>query len=240
MGDFARLPRFWLTSAICFADSVIRRKVRGICRNLAPAPVGADDGRARAFSCVVRRLGDQRGFILIELIMTMAILGLVVGGITTMLVSATKHEARLNLQFQAQESARQALIELRYDLHCASAVSLTSGTVAGTAITLSLPTGCRTGSGSVTWCTVANGIQYDLLRVPGASCTTSGSRRWAEGLVAGNNGQVCPPSSGCAVFAPAWTPQTLPDVAVDFSVAAGTSRSYRLNDVIYLRNGART
>jgi type II secretory pathway pseudopilin PulG len=209
--------------------------VRGTCRNLAPAPVGADDGRASALSRVVRRLRDERGIVLMELIVTMGILGLVVGGITSMLVSATKHEARLNLQFQAQESARLALTTLRSDLHCASAVSPTSGNVSAITLTLN---GCRTGTGSFTWCTVPNGTRYDLWRIPAAyaSCTasttsTSGSRLWAQGV------------SAATIFTPNATTHAsavLPAVGVDFSITAGTSRSYRLTDVIYLRNGART
>ena len=209
--------------------------MRGTCRNLAPAPVGADNGRAGAFSCVVRRLGDQRGFILIELIMTMAILGLVVGGITSMLISATKHEARLNLQFQAQESARLALSTLRDDLHQACSVSGTA-----TAITLVEPgSDCQTGATSLTWCAVGNATPYEPWRVPAGSCSTSttGSRRWVPaaaavgdrpaGLIAAN------------IFTTGWASHTLPDVAVDFSVTAGNSRPYRLSDTIYLRNGVR-
>jgi Tfp pilus assembly protein PilW len=177
---------------------------------------------------VVRRLRDQRGLVLMELVMTVAIMGLVVGGITTMLVSATKHETALNLEFQAQESARLALSELRIDLHCASAVSPTSGTVSSITLTLTgCPSGTLTATCSVTWSTVANGTRYDFRRVAAASCTHPGTRTWANGLIA--------PS----IFTPAWMSRTLPDVAVDFSVAAGRKPAYRLADTIYLRNGVR-
>jgi hypothetical protein len=163
-----------------------------------------------------------------ELVMTVAILGIVVGGITSMLISATKHEAALNLEFQAQESARLALSELRSDLHCASSVSPASGTVSSITLTLSgCPTGNATGTCSVTWATVAHGTRYDLRRAADASCTHSGSRTWAKSLIA------------ASIFTAAWTSRTLPDVAVDFSVAAGRKRPYRLADTIYLRNGVR-
>jgi hypothetical protein len=177
---------------------------------------------------VVRRLRNERGLVLMELVMTVAIMGLVVGGITTMLVSATKHEAALNLEFQAQESARLALSELRIDLHCASAVSPTSGTVSSIVLALSgCPTGTLTGTCSVTWSTVASGTRYDLRRIAAATCTHPGTRTWANGLTA------------ATIFTPAWTSRTLPDVAVDFSVAAGKKPPYRLADTIYLRNGVR-
>jgi prepilin-type N-terminal cleavage/methylation domain-containing protein len=179
---------------------------------------------------VVRRVGNEGAFTLAELIMAMAILGLVVGGITGILVSATKHEAALNLEFQAQESARLALTKMRSDVHCAATVSPSSGTASS--ITLALSSGCPTGMGSFTWCTAANGTRFDLWRIPSASCTTttSGSVRWAQGLTAGS---IFIPDATVHSGAP-----VLPEVAVDFAVAAGT-RSYRLADKIYLRNGAR-
>jgi type II secretory pathway pseudopilin PulG len=177
---------------------------------------------------VVRRLRDQRGLVLMELVMTIAIMGLVIGGIMGMLVSATKHETALNLEFQAQEAARLALSELRGDLHCASSVSPTSGTVSSITLTLSgCPTGTLTGTCSVAWSTVANGTRYDLRRVAGATCTHPGTRTWANGLTA------------AGIFTPAWASRALPDVAVDFSVAAGQRPAYRLADTIYLRNGVR-
>jgi hypothetical protein len=201
------------------AEVCPRRKVRQISRNLACT------GAPRR---VVRRLREERGLVLMELVMTVAIMGIVIGGITGMLVSATKHETALNLEFQAQESARLALSELRVDLHCASSVSPTSGTVSSITLTLSgCPTGSPTGTCSVAWSTVANGTRYDLRRVADASCTHPGTRTWANGLTASS------------IFAPAWTSRTLPDVAVDFSVAAGNKLPYRLADTIYLRNGVR-
>lgn len=177
------------------------------------------------------RLGAREAaFTLVELVVTMSLLGIVVTGITGVLVSATRHEAALNVQFQAQQSVRLALSEIRSDLHCASAVSPASGSASS--ITLTLPAGCRTGSGSFTWCAVAAAQRFDLWRVPGAACSTAvaGTRRWAQGLV------------GSSVFVPdatvhAGAPQ-LPAVAVDLAVAAG-SRSYRLSDTIYLRNAVR-
>jgi type II secretory pathway pseudopilin PulG len=160
----------------------------------------------------------------------MTVLGIVMSGITGALVSATRHETALNQEFQAQESVRLALSEVRSDLHCGSAISPTSG--AASAITVVLPTGCRTGLGSYTWCTVAAGTRFDLWRVPGTVCSTTaaGARRWASALLAGS---PFTPDATVHAGAPA-----LPDVAVDLRVAAGV-RSYRLADTIYLRNGTR-
>jgi prepilin-type N-terminal cleavage/methylation domain-containing protein len=175
-------------------------------------------------------LRDERGLTLSELVVTMAILGIVLTGITSTLISATHHEADLNQRFQAQQSARLALSKVRDELHCASAVSPTSG--ATSVITLTLPSGCTTGTGSVIWCTVANGSHYDLWRIPGTSCDTaaSDSVRWAQKLTTQHAFQ---PDATAHSGAP-----VLPDVGLTFTVAAG-STSYELTDTIYLRNGVR-
>jgi prepilin-type N-terminal cleavage/methylation domain-containing protein len=185
-----------------------------------------DRGKPRVFC----RLRDERGLTLPELLVTMTVLGIVLVGITTTLVAATRHESQLDQRFQAQQSARLALSKVRAELHCASAVSPSSGTAS--AITLTLPAGCATGTGLVTWCTVASGSLYELWRIPGAACDSSagGSVRWAERLI---TGQAFVPDATAHSGAPA-----LPDVTLDFTVAAGDT-SYELTDTIYLRNGAR-
>src|ERR1051326_791659 len=53
-----------------------------------------------AFRRLARRLSGERGFTLPEMIVTVAILGIVVGGITTAFTSASKAEADLNRRFQ--------------------------------------------------------------------------------------------------------------------------------------------
>ena len=215
--------------------------MRRIVRHLAPA-VHADRGAhgcAKPLPRAVRRLRDERGLVLMELVMTVAILGIVVGGITGMLVSATRHEVALNLGFQAQGSARLALSKLRGDLHCASSVAPTSGTVSSIRLTLA---GCPTGTGSVTWCTVGSVPPYELWRVPAAACTTgtAGSRKWVPAPAAVGDRPWGLAAAG--IFTPAWTSRTLPGVTVDFSVysvAAARRPPYRLVDTIYLRNGVR-
>ena len=183
-----------------------------------------------------RRLGRARplrndaGFTLIELLVAMSILLVVLGGIMTPLVSATKAEADLQTRFRAQESARLSLTSFQRDVHCATAVSPTSGAV-GT-VTLTLSSGCESGSTSVTWCAVANGSVYDLWRVPSSTCTTTvaGSRRQTQGLTSQN------------VFTPdgtvhAGSPVTL---AVQLALTLKTGNSnYILNTTVYSRTGAR-
>jgi len=178
----------------------------------------------------VARLRGDAGFALPELLVSFSVLTIVLAGLATVLVSASRGEADLNSRFRAQESARLALTTLARELHCASGVAPTSGTT--TAIALSLPAGCTTGTGTVTWCTVAHGTTYDLWRIPAGACTTAtaGSRRLADGL---SDPNVFAPDATVHGGAP-----VLPDVSLSLSVAGGKT-PYRLTDTIYLRNGAR-
>src|SRR5438874_3307107 len=104
------------------------------------------------------------------------ILGVVMGGLTTVFVSATSADNDMNNRFRAQQTARLALDKLRREVHCASAA-----TPAGSAtpsITLTLPSYCKTYSGnaSVTWCTRSVATNsYALFRVDGATCTGGAS-----------------------------------------------------------------
>ena len=205
-----------------------------VMRPLSLLPIESIRAVSQIIGRTARRIDRARshrgGFTLVELLVTMSLLTLVVGGITGTLVSATRHEAALNVEFQAQESVRLALSRIRSDLHCASAVAPSSG--ASSSITLALPTGCASGSGSFTWCTVSSGGGYDLWRTPGTSCSTAGaSRRWAQGLRAA---AVFTPDASVHTGAP-----VLPDVAVRLAVTAGNTRTYRLSDTIFLRNGTR-
>ena len=148
------------------------------------------------------RLAAEGGFTLIELLMTMVILLIVVASLSSLLVSATHAEVDANNRFQAQEQARTGLNQLVRELHCASAVTQTTGAAltAGTAysgITASLPATCATSGGQAlyaTWCTAASTLKtgdYALYRVTSTSaptslaplnCSSSGKVKWVDYL----------------------------------------------------------
>jgi len=176
------------------------------------------------------RLRSEGGMTLIELLVALAILSIIMVGITDGFVSSIRAETDLNNRFQAQEMVRSSLNSFRSDLHCASAVTPTTGTVSS--ITLTIPAGCRVAAGSLTWCTVSGTSGYDLWRIPGASCATgtAGAVRWTKGLSAQN---VFTPDASTHAGAP-----VLPSVAVSLKLTKG-GRSYSAGDSIYLRNGTR-
>ena len=186
-------------------------------------------------------LAGESGYSLIEMLTVLAILGVVMGGLTTVFVSATNADADMNNRFQAQQGARLGLDKLRREVHCASA-----GTPAGSntsSITLTLPTYCKTysGSASVTWCTrsVATN-RYALYRVNGATC--SGGVKWGDYLTPTSTAPVC--SGALCVFN--YTGQSTTSLAklhVDFPVNPKPSRTvdtYELTDDLVLRNSTRS
>ena len=64
----------------------------------------------------------EHGYSLVELLVTMVILGVVLSGLTTVFISGSSAEVNLDLRAQGQQNARLALDRLRVDIHCASAV----------------------------------------------------------------------------------------------------------------------
>ncbi len=177
---------------------------------------------------VRRRLREERGYTLTELLTVMAILGTVLAGLTTVFVSGSKAEVDMNKRFQAQQETRVALDKLRREVHCASVAS----TATAASVTLTIP--CVAGQ-TVTWCTAAVGSatnRFRLYRAVGGTCNATVGTRWADYLTTGN------------VFA--YTAQSSTDLAklhVDLPVsvhATKTQGRYELVDDIVFRNSSRT
>jgi prepilin-type N-terminal cleavage/methylation domain-containing protein len=187
---------------------------------------------------VLRRLRGERGFSLIEMLTVMVIMGIVMGSLTTVFVSASNSEADMNNRFQAQLTARLALDKLRREVHCASVVTPTG---VASSVTLTLPAYCKTGSGSITWCTrnIATN-RYGLYRIVGATCT--GGVKWADYLVSSSTAAVC--SGALCMFSyTAQSTSSLAKLHVDLPVNVRPSMSverYELVDDIALRNSTRS
>ena len=172
----------------------------------------------------------EAGFTLPEMLASMTILLVVLGGILTPLVSATKAQVDLTTRFQNQETARLALGTFQRDVHCATGMSPTSG--ATTTVTFTLLSGCETGTGSVTWCAVPGTTLFDLWRIPAGTCSTSttGSRRWAQSLTSQS---VFTPDATVHAGAP-----VSPSVQLALAVKTGRS-TYKLTTSVYSRSAAR-
>lgn len=185
---------------------------------------------------------DERGFTLTEMLVTMAMMGIVIAAVALLFTSGSRAEADLNLRFASQTEARLALDTMRREVHnaCSATVSGTpasvtdpNGTVQTRYPTITLQTldagyACTVTSGS--WCAVGSGSSYSLFRQSGATACTTGSDRRAQYLTSGT------------VFKVATATNLLPTVGIDMTVnqkPAETKFAYRIWDDIVLRNGGR-
>jgi Tfp pilus assembly protein PilW len=182
---------------------------------------------------MARRLRQERGLTLVELITSMSILLLVVGGLATLFVSGQNAENELNLRFVAQQEARLALDTFRREVHNACSATVTGGTH------VTLKTNVQPGPGagslactvtSATWCTAGSGTSFELYRQAGGSCSSGTGTRRASFLVSGG------------IFSLLTSAGQLPKVTIDMTVnrrPAVTRLNYRLNDDIALRSATR-
>ena len=173
----------------------------------------------------------ERGITLTELLVSMAIMGFVMGAIVVLFTSGSKSEAQLNLRFQAQSEARVALEALRRDVHNACSATVTGGT----AVTLYAIDSANVASypctivGS-TWCTSGSGTRFTLHRNLGATTCSSSAQRRADFITSGS------------IFSVTTTAGELPKVAIDLTVNREPTVmrfGYRLDDAIALRNARR-
>lgn len=187
-----------------------------------------------------RRLRGEGGYSLIEMLTVMVIMGVVMTSLSAVFISASNSEADMNNRFQAQLTTKLALDKLRREVHCASVASPAGSS---SSVTLSLPSYCKTGSGSITWCTrsVATG-RYALYRIVGATCT--GGVKWADFLVATSSAATCgSPTALCVFNYTAQSTQSLAKLHVDLPVNVQPARTvdlYELADDIVLRNSTRS
>jgi prepilin-type N-terminal cleavage/methylation domain-containing protein len=192
-----------------------------------------------------RRLGvltRERGFTLIEMLVVMVVMGVVTTALTTLFVSASNSELDMNNRFQAQINARLALDKVRREVHCASDASPTTQS---STVTITLQSYCKTGSGSVTWCTRSVSTnRYALYRIAGNPGTCTGGVKWADYLVPSSSAPTCgTPTALCVFNYTAQSTSSLAKLGVDFPVNVRSSKpveTYELQDSIVLRNSTRS
>jgi prepilin-type N-terminal cleavage/methylation domain-containing protein len=174
-----------------------------------------------------RTLIGEHGFTLPEMLTVLAILGTVLAALSTMFVAGLHGETQMNQRFQAQQSVRQAMTNLRREAHCASDATATASTV-----TFSLGTYCPSAGGAsqVTWCVASIAPQrYGLFRKPGGACDATGVKQ-ADYLTSTN------------VFATPIAVQSQRRLHVALAAdmtPANADASYALDDTFTLRNSGR-
>lgn len=193
----------------------------------------------RRLLAAIRR--QEGGYTLVELVVVMAILGVVMTGLTTVFVGGSNAEVKLNNRFHAQQEARTALDKIRVDIHCASAAQA-SPINTYTALRLTV-TSCNASTTYDYWCVISSSTapqRYQLWRTTAAvaptstTCTASDAARV---LIASN-------LVSSSAFTTNATPQNgLQTVAVDFKASgnsvSNTKEVYELTDSIVARNSAR-
>lgn len=179
------------------------------------------------------RLAEDGGFTLTEMIVVMAILGVVLAALTQLFMSGSKAQADMSNRFSAQQSARVALDGLRREIHCASAVA---GTPPTSSITITLgaycPSNTTGAAASFTWCAKGAAAPYTLWRYSGAACSGTG-RQMAGDLTT---------STVFTAYTAPVTGGNLGTLSVDLPVdltPGDAKQRYELKDDIVLRNTTR-
>ena len=178
-----------------------------------------------------RQVADERAFTLTEMIVVLAILGIVLSALLAVFVSALRTEVDQNKHFVAQQNARLALGKLRREIHCARYAEVPVAN-AGAKVTLTSASTATTGychASQATWCAVPAGAGFSLYRYTGTDCAGPGLLV-AEHLTSGQ------------VFGCAWAGYSRATVHVDIRVdpdPVDARHAYRLFDDIVLRGSAR-
>ena len=109
---------------------------------------------------ILRRLGRQGGYTLIELLLVCAILGTVLASLTVLFVSASTSQIDMNRRFEAQQNARVAVDKMRREIHCSDEIT-PSGV--STAITVRLPAQCPSADRDASGDGVVTNVTYDVV-----------------------------------------------------------------------------
>jgi prepilin-type N-terminal cleavage/methylation domain-containing protein len=180
---------------------------------------------------------SERGYSLIELLVVMVILGLVVGGVTTVFVSGSKAEVDMNLRFSAQQNARLAFSKLRSDIHAScGATTPAAGQLLLFPSAGSSSTPTCAAAATIVWCTGTSSsiaARYTLWETTAAACSTPpGGRPYADYLTTNALFTVNTPATGQRT-----------SITVSLPVNTNKARSattladrYQLTDTIVLRN----
>ena len=170
---------------------------------------------------------SEDGFTLVELLTVMALLSLVMLGLTTIFIGGVRSQVALASSFQGETSLRVGIDKMRSDVNLACSETAQSAT----SVTLSMPP-CD-GSVLVTWCTSGSGTSYVLDRASGSTCT--GATQYADSLTSGSiftyTAQNIPAGSNAL-------PREHVVININATPANGATNYHVVDDLVF-RNGAR-
>jgi prepilin-type N-terminal cleavage/methylation domain-containing protein len=143
----------------------------------------------RGLRALARRVGrNEGGYSLVELVVTVAILGTVMTAVSVLFEGGIHAQTDMDARFQSQVNLNIAVGKLRREAH--GACGLAAGNTTSS-ITLNLP---ATGTPPqppatpctpsvvipITWCTIGSGFRYKLYRVAGSTCTVTNAKQYAD------------------------------------------------------------
>ena len=185
---------------------------------------------------MIKRLRCEAGFTLVEMVCVCVLLGVVLAGVTTVMVGGSHAELQNNTRFQAQQVARSALDVLRNDVHnaCAANVGASGALLTLAYVPSNDPTQCGSASGNtkVLWCALTSPTttgMYALYRSTASTCTAANGTLQADHVTANTLWST-------ATTIPVEQLQTI-SVTIPVSYVQGTfGQAYALGQTLVLRD----
>jgi prepilin-type N-terminal cleavage/methylation domain-containing protein len=182
------------------------------------------------------RLAQEDGMTLIEMVTTMAILGIVLSGIVAVFSSGLHAEVDMDQRFQAQQNARLALVQIRSDARSACLAP----TIGGSGASVTLSYGCSGGVATswVTWCASSSGgvAPFGLYRQTTQTCAYNNGTKRADALECAAAGGSCASPVFAYSAVSGSRPQLQVNLPVDANLNNGNVGAYTLTDTVTLRN----
>jgi len=199
-------------------------------------------------------IAREEGYTTIELLIVMAILGVVIGAVVTLFTAGINADATQNQRYQSQQDVRLALDKLKRDVHGACAISNpnTYNRTESSATVYYNSDNCAAGSHTISWCALPSGSSYALYRIVSSSCTGA-TAKFADALTTDQIFVYLPPNShlvtstslgqgaNSSYIVTQDASSALPRLHVDLTSirGGGKGHAYRLFDDIAFRNGPR-
>jgi len=169
-----------------------------------------------------RRLADDSGVTLVELVIVMGILIVVLAALADIFASGLRASSDSTARVAGQQNARTAVDRLEYEARCSSGATVGAS---GASVLLTLPSECSHATGSYIWCVTSG----SLIRYTGTSCTGTGQTFATS---------VTSPQPFTLLTSTGYLPRLQIKMSVDTTGSASDSVS--ITDVIALRNAARS